>query len=118
MKKTFLQEKGEEGFTLVEVLIATLILLIVVIAFTNLFTTSYLGITGSGERSETLFELQKHLEQEAEQNYGSAIHVGAKEIVFNNNGVTVPGGHGSFSMDFDDGKEVVIDVFIYAPEQE
>ncbi len=100
--------KNETGFTLVEVLIAIVILLVIVISFTTLFTSSYRGITSSGDRSETLFQIQQTIERDLQD--GSAGSKGNVDIVFNN--VTIPGEHKTFNQATSDGKEVVVDVFV------
>ncbi len=100
--------KQEKGFTLVEVLIAIVILLIIVISFTTLFTSSFRGIASSGDRSETLFELQQNIERDIEG--GSAGSKGLVDLEFDN--VTIPGEHKTFTRTTNDGKEVVVDVFV------
>jgi prepilin-type N-terminal cleavage/methylation domain-containing protein len=102
---------AEKGFSLIEVLIAVFILLIIVIAFTTLFTSSFRGITSSGSRSEKLFILQKNIESDINDLENAEI-VGNVNIEFND-GVIIPGEHRAFKQDIDDQKEVVIDVFVY-----
>lgn len=51
-----------KGFTLVEVLVAMSILMLVVFAYTALFTSSFEGIFRAGEKSEGLFLAQKNIE--------------------------------------------------------
>lgn len=99
---------NNNGFTLVEVLVAVIILLIIVISFTTLFTSSFRGIASSGQRSETLFEIQQNIENNIQG--GSAGSKGSLDIEFNN--VTIPGEHKSFNQTTSDGKEVVVDVFV------
>ncbi len=106
MQKSGLTE--EKGFTLVEVLIAIVILLIIVISFTTLFTSSFRGIASSGDRSETLFELQQSIERNIQD--GSAGSKGNVDIEFDN--VNIPGEHKTFNQTTSDGKEVVVDVFV------
>ncbi len=104
--------KNEIGFTMVEVLIAALILLIIVIAFTTLFTSSFRGIVSSGSRSETLFGLQENIESDIKD--PGADYIGNLNIVFTEGGgVSIPGEHRSFRQVTDDQKEVVIDVFVH-----
>ncbi len=103
--------KHENGFSLVEVLIAVFILLIIVITFTTLFTSSFRGITSSGSRSETLFGLQENIESDIKA--PGADYIGNLNILFTEgDGVSIPGEHRSFRQDTDDQKEVVIDVFV------
>lgn len=54
-----LKLKKENGFSLVELVLAISILLIVVAAFTLLFTTSFSGIFTAGHKSKSLFEAQE-----------------------------------------------------------
>ncbi len=102
---------AENGFTIVEVLIAIIILLITVTSFATLFTSTLRGISSSGERSEALFELQESIERdlksESESTTGSK---GEIDLVFNN--VTIRGEHRTFTRTTNDGKEVVFDVFV------
>lgn len=105
--------KNEKGFTLVEVLIAIVILLIIVISFTALFSSSYRGIAGSGQRSAALFGVQEDLERDLKD--PGAVVVGSESIVFTGGGVTIPGQHRTFKEVIIDDKEVVIDVFVIPP---
>lgn len=52
----------EKGFTLVEVLVAMTIIMIVLTAYTVLFTTSFEGIYRAGQKSEELFWAQGNIE--------------------------------------------------------
>jgi len=54
--------KKEEGFTLVEIIIALTILFIVIISFTILFTTGFSGIFGAGRKSEALYKAQEEMD--------------------------------------------------------
>lgn len=58
MKKSY----NEEGFTLIEVIIAITILMIVIFAFTTLYTTSFSGIFSAGRKSEALFLAQEAMD--------------------------------------------------------
>ncbi len=56
--------KAEKGFSLVEVMVAMAVLLIIVIAFSTLFTFAFGGIFSQGRKSEALYEeVQKELEE-------------------------------------------------------
>ncbi|OPL10618.1 MAG: hypothetical protein AVO34_10520 [Firmicutes bacterium ML8_F2] len=105
MRSLFINEKG---LSLVEVLIAIVILLMIVIVFTTLFNSSLRGIVSSGDRSSTLFELQKDIETEDQ---APTVDSQPINITFNN-GVTIPGKQGSFKQPMVDGNEVMINVFI------
>lgn len=52
----------KKGFSLIEVIIASSILLIIVFSFAALLSTSFAGIFGAGRNSRTLFEAQQELE--------------------------------------------------------
>ena len=54
---------SEKGFTLVEVLVAIFILMIVIFAFTGLFTTSFVGIFSAGNKSNALYGAQADMEE-------------------------------------------------------
>jgi|GEM_PF-3438175 len=99
---------NEKGLSLVEVLIAIVILLMIVIVFATLFNSSIRGIVSSGDRSNTLFDLQKELE--AETPVPAIIDTQPKNITFGN-GVVIPGKQGTFKQYMTDGNEVLINVF-------
>lgn len=101
--------RSDKGLSLVEVLVAITILLMIVIVFTTLFNTSIRGIFSSGDRSSTLFELQKDLE--AENPVPTIIDNQPKNISFGN-GVNISGKQGTFKQNMADGNEVLIHVFI------
>ncbi len=52
----------ENGFTIVEVLVALAILMIIIFSFTLLFTSSFSGIARAGKVSEELFRAQKDMD--------------------------------------------------------
>ncbi|GEM_PF-2689314 len=54
--------KRENGFTLMEVLVAVTILSIVTAAFVTLFSSSFQGIYSMGHRTEAMLKVQKHME--------------------------------------------------------
>lgn len=55
--------RREEGFTLVEVLVAMIIFLIIVLAMTSFLGGSYLSLTRAGNKAATVFEAQSELEK-------------------------------------------------------
>lgn len=55
--------KKESGFALTEVLVALAILVIIIFAFTTLFTSSFQGIFRAGRKSEALFDTQEKIDQ-------------------------------------------------------
>ncbi len=65
--------KTNHGFTLVEIIVAVAVLLIVIFAFTTLFTSAFGGIFTQGRKSEALYdEAQQELEQLYEQGASGA----------------------------------------------
>lgn len=54
--------KQQEGFTLVEILVAIAIMMIVVFSFTLLFTSSFTWIFDAGDKSEALFKAQEKMD--------------------------------------------------------
>lgn len=64
MKKTeSTKQLNELGFSLVELLIAMVILAVIILSFTALFSSSFSGIFTAGRKSKALFEAQDELEQ-------------------------------------------------------
>ncbi len=60
--------KAEKGFSLVEIIVAMALLLLIIIAFTTLFTFAFGGIFSQGRKSEALYEVvQNELEVLYEQ---------------------------------------------------
>lgn len=62
---------GEKGITLVEVLVAILVLSILTVAFGRLFTTGVNGVFSAGERNATLYRAQLEMERILAVNPGS-----------------------------------------------
>ncbi len=56
------RKQHENGFALVEVLIALIILLIIVFAFVSLFSFSFSGVMSAGYSSDALYEAQQKME--------------------------------------------------------
>lgn len=59
-KRTILSDEG--GFSLIEILIALVILSITIFAFTGLFTDSYSRIFSAGRKSQAIYKAQKDME--------------------------------------------------------
>ncbi len=75
--------RANHGFSLIEIIIAMAVLLIIIFAFTTLFTFAFGGIFTQGRKSEALYkEVQKELEvlYEAQESTGTSI----LEITFDN----------------------------------
>lgn len=56
--------KKERGFTLVEVVIAIIVLSLVTVAVVRIYQSNLFGIIRSGHRTEAIYEVQELLEQE------------------------------------------------------
>lgn len=54
--------KKEDGFSLVELILAVFIMAIIIVAFTNLITVSIQGIFGAGSKSSALFDAQEQMD--------------------------------------------------------
>ncbi len=106
--------KSNNGFSLVEIIVAIAVLLIVVFAFTTLFTSAFGGIFTQGRKSGALYdEAQQVLEQLYEQ--GASV-TGAEtlSITFDAapaNPVNVTGSVVNQNYNYDN-KTGVIDAFI------
>lgn len=99
----------EEGFTIVEVLIAMVLLLLLVLTFTVLFTTSFDGIMTSGRRSEAVYATQQDI-----VNTTSPENSTSTTLIVNFTGVDpieVQGLHDTYKKEYKNGKEVEIDLF-------
>jgi prepilin-type N-terminal cleavage/methylation domain-containing protein len=59
--------KGERGFTLVEVVVAIMVLSLVTVAVVQIYHSNLFGIIRSGHRTEAIYEVQNQLEQEVAQ---------------------------------------------------
>lgn len=83
-----------EGFTIVEVMIAITILVIIVFAFTPLLLGSIQRITYAGDKSEALYQSQASVE--ADISYKETIDGYEVEFIFDKDGdqttIEVPGG--------------------------
>jgi len=79
----------EEGFSLVEVLVALAVLTIIIFAFTTLFTSSFSGIFRAGRKSASLYEAQAALDHVIEQ--GTASTAAEVTILFGSIAVNVKG---------------------------
>lgn len=56
--------KKQEGFTILEIILAIAVLMIFLFAFMTLSTSSIGGIFGAGEKSSALFDAQKRVDRE------------------------------------------------------
>lgn len=79
----------EDGFTLVEALVAIAILTIIIFAFTTLFTTSFSGIFRAGRKSGALYDSQTVLNHAINQ--GTLSGVNQLNIIFGTKVIEVNG---------------------------
>ncbi len=100
---------SEEGFTVVEVLIAMVLLLMMVFTFTVLFTSSFDGIMTSGRRSEAVYASQQDVDSTATPE--SAISQTISVVFSGIDPIEVQGTHELYKKEYKDGREVVLDLF-------
>lgn len=55
-------KKDEKGFSLLEVLVAMIVLSLVILSFSGLFSGGYKAISDGGNKSEALFSAQQFME--------------------------------------------------------
>jgi prepilin-type N-terminal cleavage/methylation domain-containing protein len=91
--------RREEGFTLVEVLVALAILSIIIMAFTTLFTSSFSGIFRAGRKSASLYEAQAVLDQVIDQ--GTALTEDEINILFGGIVIKVQGEEITEAYEYD-----------------
>lgn len=70
----------ESGFTLVEIVVALAVLMILLVPFTFLFTSSFTNIFAAGNKNQALYDVQKELENEI--NSSSAVGIDILQIDF------------------------------------
>lgn len=91
----------ENGFSLVEVILAISILMIVVAAFTLLYTTSFSNIFTAGRKSKSLFEAQELVDNlitgDANYQYDSTL-----VIEFDQRTITIEGEEISVEYQYED----------------
>jgi Tfp pilus assembly protein PilV len=102
-------KNNEEGFTIVEVLIAMVLLLLMALTFTVLFTTSFDGIMTSGRRSEAVYATQQDIVSTTSPENSTST-----TVIVNFAGldpIEVQGVHETYKKEYRNGKEVEIDLF-------
>lgn len=81
----------EEGFTIIEIIIALFILMVILFAFTTLFTGSISGIFGAGHKSSALYEAQREMDNEISEGLNDQYDPETHEIIFiDNDGEEIP----------------------------
>jgi len=84
--------KKQEGFTIIEVILASLILVIIIFAFMTISTSSITGIFGAGRKSSALFEAQDYMDNSIDAGPGQdVVEETTHEIGFNGTQITVSG---------------------------
>ena len=110
--------KKEEGFTIIEVLIALTILVIIIFSFTTLYTTSFTGIFRAGDKSEALFDLQEEIDNAIAEGPSSEFEEATLTIKFDNEEVTkevtVSGEPKHIVQEYEDRS---VDLFYFLPDQ-
>jgi len=106
--------KKEEGFTIIEVLIALTILVIIIFSFTTLYTTSFTGIFRAGDKSEALFDLQEEIDNAIAEGPSSEFEEATLTIKFDNEEVTVSGKPKHIVQEYEDRS---VDLFYFLPDQ-
>lgn len=107
---TFMKHvKDEKGFTMVEVLIALAILVIIIAAFTALFTTGARGIFSAGRKSNALFEAQNEMDNFIAE--GNSDGLATHNIEFDSITITVTGEEKIISTEYE-GRTVEIYYFL------
>jgi len=100
----------QNGFSLVEVLIAVTILLLMVVTFTVLFTSTFDNIITSGRKSEALYLSQQKVDTAVTPDSTSFVEL---EISFTGvNPIVVEGQHNIYSQEYKTGRYVSVDLFI------
>jgi prepilin-type N-terminal cleavage/methylation domain-containing protein len=100
----------QDGFSLVEVLIAVTILLLMVVTFTVLFTSTFDHIITSGRKSEALYLSQQKVDAAVTPDSTSVVEL---EISFTGlNPIFVEGHHNIYSQEYKTGRYVFVDLFI------
>ncbi len=74
-------KNSQGGFSLIEVMIAMVIMLIIISAFTVLFTSSFTGIFRAGSKSESLYRAQAEMDHAI--NSGDVGEMSSLKIPFN-----------------------------------
>ena len=74
--------KKQEGFTILEIILAIAVLMIFLFAFMTLSTSSIGGIFGAGEKSSALFDAQKRVDREIDDGLDSTRDVVSHAIDF------------------------------------
>lgn len=98
--RKYKKRSAENGFTLIEVMVAVVILFIITLAFTMLFSQSYTHIYAAGNKSEAQYVLQDATENELSAIDKDLSELGVVREVFNVSG---------FEIHFDGIDNVIVD---------
>ena len=83
--------KNEEGFTLVEIILAFTLLVIMSAAIITMFTTGFSGVFRAGSKSEALFEAQNLMDNAIVGGSGETPALVTYEINFGGPSIDVKG---------------------------
>lgn len=102
--------RGEEGTSLVEVLVALMVFALTAISFTALFVSSYATVQIAGYKSESLQTVYADVEKQIDGFVsGSGDTV---TVVFSGTSIIVKGTHITESNTSPDGRSVQLEVFL------
>ncbi len=80
---------SQAGFSLIEILVAVVVLFIIVFAFTSMLTDGMFGIVRAGERSTNIFASQEKLERKLSM--GTTINTPLTITLPDKTTITIPG---------------------------
>lgn len=107
--------KKQEGFTIVEIIVAIAIFVIIVFAFTTLYSTTFSGIFWAGDKSRALFDAQDEMDTSISQGFPDETDISTLTINFDQITVEVEGkGKNLYYVDEDEEHE--IELFYFLPE--
>lgn len=102
----------QNGFTLIEIIVAMSVLAIVVVAFSTLFTTGFSGIFSAGDRS-----VAQYIGQEAAENIMAGVDYVHSDVsiswqsqpveLFFSDGTTLTVRGAVYELEYSDGKQIV-----------
>jgi len=93
--------KNQEGFTLVEIIVALTILMIFLFSFMTLFTTSITGIFGAGEKTSALFTAQKDMDNAIDGGPNNDEAVVTHYVYFDGDPIKIDGKLKEIPYDYD-----------------
>jgi len=107
--------KKQEGFTLVEIIVALAILVIVVFSFTTLYSTTFSGIFRAGDKSKALFEAQDQMDTSISKGFPDVTEDSKLTIDFDKVTVEVEGKVKNLYY-MDENEEHTVELFYFLPD--